>query len=43
MKERELSLELDMLKNSEGASCLLTIPTATLIKCRSTGGVSIPY
>ena len=43
MKEQELSLEFDMLTDTEGASSLLAIPTATLIKWRSTGEVRIPY
>ena len=43
MKEQELSLEFDMLTDTEGASTLLAIPTATLIKWRSTGEVRIPY
>ncbi len=43
MKEQELSLEVDALTNTEGASSLLSIPTATLIKWRSTGEVRIPY
>ena len=43
MKEQELSLDLDMLTDTEGASSLLAIPPATLIKWRSTGEVRIPY
>jgi hypothetical protein len=43
MKLPELSLELDTLTDTEGASSLLSIPTATLIKWRSTGEVRIPY
>jgi hypothetical protein len=43
MKERDLSLDLDMLTDTEGASSLLAIPMATLIKWRSTGEVRIPY
>lgn len=43
MKLQELSLDLDTLTDTEGASNLLAIPTATLIKWRSTGEVRIPY
>jgi hypothetical protein len=43
MKEQELSLEIDALTDTEGASSLLSIPMATLIKWRSTGEVRIPY
>lgn len=43
MKEQDLSLDLDMLTDTEGASSLLAIPMATLIKWRSTGEVRIPY
>jgi predicted site-specific integrase-resolvase len=43
MKQQELSLDLDTLTDTEGASNLLAIPTATLIKWRSTGEVRIPY
>ena len=43
MKQQELSLELDTLTDTEGASSLLAIPVATLIKWRSTGEVRIPY
>lgn len=43
MKQQELSLELDTLTDTEGASSLLAIPVATLIKWRSTGEERIPY
>jgi hypothetical protein len=43
MKQQELSLDLDMLTDTEGASSLLAVPSATLIKWRSTGEVRIPY
>jgi Helix-turn-helix domain len=34
---------MDTLTDTDGASSLLAIPTATLIKWRSTGEVRIPY
>lgn len=43
MKKQELSLDLDTLTDTEGASSLLAVPTATLVKWRSTGEVRIPY
>jgi Helix-turn-helix domain len=43
MKQQELTLDMDTLTDTDGASSLLTIPTATLIKWRSTGEVRIPY
>lgn len=43
MKQQDLSLDLDMLTDTEGASSILAIPVATLIKWRSTGEVRIPY
>ncbi|MGY6278124.1 helix-turn-helix domain-containing protein [Methylomonas sp. MgM2] len=38
-----LSLDVDTLTDTEGASTLLSIPAATLIKWRSTGEVRIPF
>jgi hypothetical protein len=43
MKQQELTLDMDTLTDTDGASSLLAIPTATLIKWRSTGEVRIPY
>lgn len=38
-----LSLDVDTLTDTEGASTILSIPAATLIKWRSTGEVRIPF
>ncbi|MDO9046451.1 MAG: helix-turn-helix domain-containing protein [Methylobacter sp.] len=43
MELQKLSLEIDTLTDTDGASSLLAIPAATLIKWRSTGEVRIPY
>lgn len=43
MKQQELTLDIDTLTDTDGASSLLAIPSATLIKWRSTGEVRIPY
>jgi hypothetical protein len=43
MVHHKLSLDIDTLTDTEGASALLTIPEATLIKWRSTGEVRIPF
>ncbi len=43
MKQQGLTLDQDTLTDTEGASSLLAIPVATLIKWRSTGEVRIPY
>jgi len=43
MKQQELSLDLDTLTDTGGASSLLAVPTATLVKWRSIGEVRIPY
>lgn len=43
MAYHKLSLDIDTLTDTEGASTLLTIPEATLIKWRSTGEVRIPF
>jgi Helix-turn-helix domain len=43
MKQQELTLDMDTITDTDGASSLLAIPTATLIKWRSTGEVRIPY
>lgn len=40
---KNLSLDIDTLTDTEGASTLLAIPVATLIKWRSTGEVRIPF
>jgi len=42
MKQQELSLDLDMLTDTEVASSLLAVPSATFIKWRSTGEVRTP-
>ena len=38
-----LSLSIDTITDTNGASTLLNIPAATLIKWRSTGQNNIPY
>lgn len=38
-----LSLDIDVLTDTEGASILLKVAAATLIKWRSTGEVRIPF
>jgi hypothetical protein len=43
MELQKLTLEIDALTDTDGASSLLAIPAATLIKWRSTGEVRIPY
>ena len=43
MKQQELSLDFDTLTDTKGALSLLAVPTATLVKWRSTGEVRIPY
>jgi excisionase family DNA binding protein len=39
----QLSLDIDTLTDTEGASELLKVPAATLTKWRSTGEVRIPF
>lgn len=43
MAFQHLSFDIDTLTDTEGASTLLAIPAATLIKWRSTGEVRIPF
>ncbi len=43
MNNSEVSLDADMLINTEKAAELLSIPAATLTKWRSTGQVKIPF
>jgi excisionase family DNA binding protein len=43
MNNSEVSLNADMLINTEKAAELLSIPAATLTKWRSTGQVKIPF
>jgi hypothetical protein len=43
MLQQRLSLDTDALIDTEGASTLLSVPSATLAKWRSTGEVRIPY
>jgi hypothetical protein len=43
MPFKNLSLDIDTLTDTEGASTLLAVPAATLIKWRSTGEVRIPF
>ena len=43
MAPHKLSFDIDVLTDTEGASVLLAIPEATLIKWRSTGEVRIPF
>ncbi|MDO8845902.1 helix-turn-helix domain-containing protein [Methylicorpusculum sp.] len=43
MTYSHLSLEIDVLTDTEGAAVLLSIPAATLTKWRSTGEVRIPF
>jgi len=40
---RNISLDDDIITDTNGASALLHIPAATLIKWRSTGENKIPY
>jgi excisionase family DNA binding protein len=40
---QDLSLDQDVLTNTQGAAKLLGIPAATLVKWRSTGHNNIPY
>ena len=43
MSNSEVSVDTDMLINTEKAAELLSIPAATLTKWRSTGQVKIPF
>jgi len=43
MLQQKLSLDTDALIDTDGASTLLSVPSATLAKWRSTGEVRIPY
>lgn len=43
MLQQKLSLDTDALIDTDGASNLLSVPSATLAKWRSTGEVRIPY
>ena len=40
---KPLSLNIDVLTDTEGASIVLCIPAPTLVKWRSTGENNIPY
>ncbi|PKD41974.1 hypothetical protein CWO84_02820 [Methylomonas sp. Kb3] len=43
MKNQELSFDVDVLTDTDGASKLLHIPAASLVKWRSTGENNIPF
>jgi excisionase family DNA binding protein len=43
MVQQKLSLDIDALTDTDGASVLLSVPASTLTKWRSTGEVRIPF